>query len=215
VERENAMPDVIVGLLAVAIGAFLCLRGQWAMRLLLAIWGAFVGFAVGAGLVDRLTDQGYLDTPVGWIVAIVLAILFAALAYLFFAISIILGMASMGFVLGGTLASALGVTEAWGLLLVGALCGAALAVLAIIANLPQLILIVVSAFAGASVVISGLMLIFDVIDTDALIDAEVTARDHPGWYAGGIVLAVIGIVVQLRQTGTVRRSVRETWSQPA
>ncbi|WP_162451675.1 DUF4203 domain-containing protein [Phytoactinopolyspora mesophila] len=204
-----------MGLLAVIIGAFLCLRGQWAMRLLLAIWGAFVGFAVGAGLVDNLTDQGYLDTATGWLVAILLAIVFAALAYLFFAVSIILGMASMGFVLGGTLASALGVTEAWGLLLIGALCGAALALLAIVASLPQLLLIVISSFAGASVVIAGLMLIFDVIDIDAMFDAETTARDQPWWYAGGIALAIIGIIIQLRQAGAIRRSVRETWSQPA
>jgi hypothetical protein len=209
------MTEIVVGLLAVAIGLFLCLRGQWAMRLLLAIWGAFVGFAVGAGLVDRFTDQGYLDTALGWVAAIVLALLFAAFAYLFFAVSIILGMASMGFVLGGALASALGVTDAWGPLLIGALCGAALALLAIVANLPQLLLIVVSSFAGASVVIAGLMLIFDVIDTDAMFDAETTARDQPVWYAGGLALAVIGIVVQLRQAGAVRRSVRETWSQPA
>ncbi|NED94792.1 DUF4203 domain-containing protein [Phytoactinopolyspora alkaliphila] len=209
------MTEILLGLLAVAVGAFLCLRGQWAMRLLLAIWGAFVGFAVGAGLVDRLTDQGYLSTALGWIVAIVSALLFAALAYLFFAVSIILGMASMGFVLGGTLASAMGITEAWGPLLIGALCGAALAILAIVANLPQLLLIVVSSFAGASVMIAGLMLIFDVIDTEAMFDADATARDQPLWYVGGLVLAVIGIVVQLRQAGAIRRSVRETWSQPA
>ncbi|NEE04382.1 TM7S3/TM198-like domain-containing protein [Phytoactinopolyspora halotolerans] len=209
------MTEIILGLLAVAVGVFLCLRGQWAMRILLAIWGAFVGFATGAGLVDSLTDQGYLASALGWIVAILVGALFASLAYLFFAVSIILGMASMGFVLGGALASALGVDEPWSLLLIGALGGVALAGFAIAANLPQLLLIVISAFAGASVTIAGLMLIFDVIDADNIIDAEATAGEHSLWYAGGIVLAAVGIFVQLRQAGAIRRTVRETWSQPA
>ncbi|WP_129662763.1 DUF4203 domain-containing protein [Phytoactinopolyspora endophytica] len=208
------MTDTVLGLLAVAIGAFLCLRGQWAMRLLLAIWGAFAGFAVGAGLVDRLTDEGYLDTALGWIVGVLVALLFAALAYLFFAVSIILAMASMGFVLGGALASALGVAEPWGLLLIGALCGVALAGIAIVTNLPQLLLIVISALAGASVVIAGLMLMFDVVESDNVLDAEATAGEHSLWYVGGLVLAAVGMVVQLRQAGAIRRTVRETWSQP-
>ncbi len=209
------MPEIVVGVLAVVIGAFLCLRGHVAMRFLLAVWGAFVGFAVGAGLVDRLTEQGYLDSPAGWIVAILLAALFAALAYLFFAVSIILAMASMGFVLGSTVAATVGVEEAWGLVLIGVVCGAALALFAIVANLPQVLLIVISAFAGASVVITGLMLIFDVVDINAVVDAEVTAGDHPVWYVSGLVLAVVGIVVQVRHAaGAARRSVRATWSQP-
>src|SRR5690554_2479792 len=107
------MTDVVVGVLALLVGLLLCFRGSGAMRVLLALWGAFTGFGLGAGLVAALTDQGYLATVTGWLVAIVLALVLAALAYLFYAVAIVLAFASMGFVLGQTPASVLGAGEPW------------------------------------------------------------------------------------------------------
>ena len=46
------MQDVVVGLLAIAVGALFAFRGYFAMRVIIPIWGAFAGFMLGAGLVD-------------------------------------------------------------------------------------------------------------------------------------------------------------------
>src|SRR5690625_5304400 len=107
------MVDVVMGVLALLIGLLLCFRGRVAMRVLLALWGAFVGFGLGASLVAGLTGHGYLDSAAGWLAAIVLALVFAVLAYLFFAVAVVLAFASMGFVLGQTLAIALGAGQGW------------------------------------------------------------------------------------------------------
>ena len=48
------MQDVIFGLIAIAAGALFCFRGYLAFRLIIPIWGAFVGFATGAGAVTAL-----------------------------------------------------------------------------------------------------------------------------------------------------------------
>lgn len=208
------MLDVILGVLAVVVGLLLCFRGHGAMRVLLAIWGAFVGFGLGGVLIATLTDQGYLATALGWVAAIVLAAVFAALAYLFFAVAVVLAFTSMGFVLGGTLASVLGASTPW---LVGVLGGLALGALAIATNLPQLFLIVISAFAGASVAITGLMLLLGVTDRDDLVATEVPVINQPLWFVGQLILAVLGIILQVRHTRQMRRAgtMRQAWSQPA
>ncbi|CAM3558684.1 DUF4203 domain-containing protein [Occultella aeris] len=207
------MTDVVVGVLALVIGLLLCFRGSGAMRVLLALWGAFIGFGLGAVLVAALADQGYLATAAGWIAAIVLAVVFAALAYFFFAIAIVLAFASMGFVVGQTIASALGVSQPWLLVVVGLVGGIVLGLLAIATNLPELVLIVVSALAGAGVAVAGLLLLFNALDLNTLTDAELRIGDQPLWYVGQIVLAVIGIVVQLRYARRRRLgSVRQSWA---
>ncbi len=207
------MTDVVLGILALLVGLLLCFRGSGAMRVLLALWGAFVGFGLGAGLVAALTDQGYLETVTGWLVAIVLAVLLAALAYVFFAVAVVLAFASMGFVLGRTVAAALGADEPWVLTVVGLAGGVLLGLLAVVTNLPELVLIVVSAFAGASVAVAGLLLVLDRFDVDDVTAARVPLADQPVWYVGQLVLAVVGIVVQLRHTRRRRLgSVRRSWA---
>lgn len=205
------MNDVVLGLLAIVIGLFLCVRGQWALRILLALWGAFVGFAFGAGVVSAIGNDGFLSTTVGWFVGFVMAILFSALAYLYYAVGIVLSMAAMGFVLGGTLASALGASQDWLITGVGVALGALLAFVAIVGDFPQVVLIVVSAFTGASVAVGGLMLLTGTITTEQLVHADNSAADHPVWYIAFVVLALVGMVVQLRDLTALRATVRETW----
>jgi len=36
--------DIILGLLALAVGALFCFRGYLTMRLVIPVWGAFAGF---------------------------------------------------------------------------------------------------------------------------------------------------------------------------
>lgn len=209
------MSDVVVGVLILLLGLLLCFRGSGALRVLLAVWGAFIGFGIGAVAVVQLTGQEYLGTVTGWVAAVVGAVLFGALAYVFYAVAVVLGFGAMGFVLGQTVASAVGAEEPWVLITVGLIGGVVLALLAIATNLPELVLIVVSAFAGASITIAGLMLLLDMLDVESLVGADVSLAGRPVWYVADLVLAVVGILVQLRHSrrrtlGTVRQS----WAAP-
>lgn len=207
------MQDVVFGLLVILAGGLFCFFGYLAFRIIIPVWGAVVGFSLGAGLIAAATDEGFLRTGLAWIVAIALAILFALLAYLFYWVAVVLAMGSIGFALGTALMGALGVDWSWVVVLVGVAAGALLAVLAIVADLPMILLVLLSALAGASAVTAGLMVLTGAIGTDDFTDEAVTgeAADDWWWYAIYLVLAVAGIVYQARFLGRMRGSMRDAW----
>jgi hypothetical protein len=205
--------DVVVGVLAVVVGALFCFRGYVAMRIIIPMWGAFGGFMLGAGFVDAASDDGFLRTVLGWIVGIAVAFVFALIAYLYYEVSVVLAMAAVGFALGTSAMVALGVSWSWLIVLVGVVAGAALAVVAIVADLPVFLLTLLTALAGASTAVFGLMLLFGVIDTADLDSAITTERldDDWWWYAVYAAVAIAGIVVQVRYTERLRTTLREQW----
>ena len=68
------MSDITVGVIAILTGAVFCFRGYLAMRIIIPLWGAFAGFMLGAGIVSGA--DGFLGSALGWIVGIVLAVVF-------------------------------------------------------------------------------------------------------------------------------------------
>ena len=210
------MQDVVVGILALVVGGALALRGYVALRILIAMWGALFGFLLGAGLVAQWTGEGFLAAALGWVVGIVLGLLFGAIAYLYYVVSIVIGMAGIGFALGTGLMAMLHVRWSWVTVLVGILVGVLLAAVAIAADLPSVLLVVLSALGGAVVVVFGLMALFGVVHTSDFTSGEVTARlsDSWWWYAVYLVVAVAGVVAQSRHLSSFRGTVREQWSSP-
>ncbi|MGD9958257.1 DUF4203 domain-containing protein [Nocardioides sp.] len=208
------MQDIALGILAILAGAFFCFRGQLVLRFVIPIWGAFAGFSLGAGLVASITGDHFLGTVLGWSLGLVFALVFAIFAYLYYAVGVVIAMASIGFALGATLIVALGVDWNWVIILVGIVVGALLAILAIVTNLPMLLLILLSAFGGASVAVTGLMLLFGVVDSADFNDEAFTSRIHDDWwwYLLFLVLAIAGALSQSRDAAALRRSMRESWS---
>lgn len=205
--------DVVTGLLFVLVGVVVALRGYFAMRILLPIWGALFGFGVGAGVVAAITGDGVLSTALSWVVGFVVALAFAALAYLYYAVSIVVTMGAAGVVIGATALLALGVTWEW-LVVLGALTvGVLFGVAAIALDLPMMLLVIVTAFAGAGTATGGLLLLFgsaEVADLDdpAFVD---TVELDALWWGIYVALAVAGLVVQLRAIDSWNRTIREEW----
>lgn len=206
------MTDDIFGLIAIVAGALFCFRGYLAFRLVIPIWGAFVGFGTGAGLVAGIDNTGFLATGLGWIVGLALAILFGALAYLYYEVSVVIAMMSIGFSLGASTIVAIGVSWTWVAVLVGLGLALLLAYTAIVSDLPMVLLVVLSALAGSSAITAGLLLLVGTLDARDFTDDTVTSRIGDWWvlaiYAG---LAIAGVVAQLRSRGRVRGSMRESW----
>ena len=94
------------------------------------------------------------------------------------------------------------------------LVGVALAVLAVVGRLPMLLLTVLTALARAGTVVAGIMLLTGSLTGDDLGSEAVVARidDSAGWWVLYAVLAVAGVVLQLRYLEDVRRSVRDQWA---
>lgn len=209
------MQDVVVGVLAVVVGALFAFRGYLAMRVIIPIWGAFAGFVLGASLVTTFTDERFLRNLLGWIVGLAVAALFALLAYLYYEISVVIVMATVGFTLGATAMAALDVTWNWVVVLVGVLVGVALAWLAIVADVPTWILVVLTALAGASAVVLGIMLLTGQAETEEFRTSVVIADTDGQWWWPVIyaAVAIVGIIVQVRMIDRLRTGLRSAWTE--
>jgi hypothetical protein len=205
------MEDIVVGLVALIAGSVFCFSGYRAFRLIIPLWGAFTGFAVGAGAVSAVTGDALLAKPVGWIVGLVLALVFAALAYLYYEVAVVLTMGSLGFLAGSALMTALGVGWNWLIVAVAVLVSVVFAIVALATNLPRIVLVIVSATAGATAMVAGGMLLVGALETADLTRAYVTERieDDWWWYLGYLVLVIAGIFSQA--AGNARDDARLAW----
>lgn len=213
VRQTLEMADVVLGLIAIAVGCLFCFRGYLTMRLVIPIWGAFVGFSVGVGVVAGVTGDRILSTAIGWLAGAVLALAFALFAYLYYEVSVMIAMAGIGFVLGSSAMVALNITWTWLIVLVGIVLAIALGVVAIIGELPMVILTLLTATSGSLAVVGGLMLLFGSMDTSDLDRASAVQQieDRPGWWLLFVVLAIAGVIGQIRTLGSLEESLRRQW----
>ncbi len=206
------MNDTVVGILAILTGAVFCFRGYLAMRIIIPLWGAFAGFMLGAGITSGA--DGFLGSAVGWIVGIVVAVVFGLLAYLYYEVAVVIGMLAIGFALGTSVMVALGVTWSWVIVLSGVALALVLAAVALAADLPMALLTVLTALAGASAIVGGLMLIFGVTEVGDFDSSDTTAAlaDDWWWYAIYLVLAIGGMIAQFVDVERRRETLRVAWS---
>ena len=207
-----AMNDIIVGVIALLTGAVFCFRGYLAMRIVIPLWGAFAGFMLGAGIVAG--DAGFLATALGWIVGLVVAVVFGLIAYLYYEVSVIIGMLAIGFVLGTSVMVALGVTWSWVIVLSGIVLAIALAFVGIVGDLPMVLLTILTALAGASTMVIGLMLLFNVVNVGEFNSGLTTEvlDDDWWWYVIFGVLVAAGMIMQFMDTDRRRDSLRAAWN---
>ena len=211
------MKDIIVGLLAVAAGLMFCFRGYLLMRIVIPVWGFFVGFALGGAIISAITDRAFLGTVLGWIIGVVIGVVFAFIAYTYYAVAVVLTMGTVGYLLGSTLMVALDIRWNWLVIAVGVVVGFVLALGAILIDLPTVVLTVVTALSGATAVIGGVMLIVNRLDLADLGDDAITSQINAswGWWLAYLVLALAGVFAQVQATENVRASVRSTWKTAA
>ncbi len=205
------MNYVVVGLISVQTGAVFCFRGYLAMRIVIPLWGAFAGFMLGAGVVSG--DAGFLGNLLGWLVGFAVAVVFGLIAYLYYEVAVLIGMMAIGFVLGTSLMVALGVTWNWVIVLSGVVLAVLLSAVAILGDLPMVLLTILTAFAGATTIVGGLMLVFGAVDLGEFDSAATTESLNDWWWSAiGIALAVLGLVAQFTDTERRRTTMREAWS---
>jgi len=194
----GCMSDLILGVIAVAIGLMFLFRGFLALRAVIGIWGAFVGFAIGMAVM-RWATGFFLGTALAWFVAFIFALVFGALAYLYYAVGVVLAMGSIGYGLGAGLASLANLPSLITFLF--GLAGAAvLALFALLSNLPRLVLIVLSAGAGAAAVVGGAMFLVNDLELDRLTNDSLRTliSEHWWWNLVYVGLFIAGIVGQMR-----------------
>jgi hypothetical protein len=196
---------VVVSLLLILMGLALCFAGYRLFVILLPIWGFFAGFQFGATIFTNLFGQGFVSTVISWVVGLLVALTAAVVAYLFYAAAVVLLAGLVGYELGVGIMAGFGVQEGFLTFLVGLLVGVALVALALYLHLPKLLILILTAFAGAGTLLAGIFLALGRISLDNLRSGEVGALLRDSWFWGLLFLAIaaLGFYFQWRTTQTL------------
>lgn len=198
-----SIETLAIGMLAIIIGMAFLFEGFPFFLLILPIWAFFAGLVAGAGAVTALFGDGFLSTVLGWAVGFGLGLVFAVLSYLFYWVAVVLVGASIGYMIGTGAMAALGVDFNLLVIAVGVVVGAALAVVTIILGVPKYLIVVLTALGGATAILSGVFLIFGLVDLDGFRFGVAGAtwlviKDDVVWLVAWAVLFAVGVVAQLR-----------------
>jgi len=198
---------VVIGIVAIALGAGWMLLGYRLALILLPIWGFFAGFIFGAHVLQELLGQGFLATTISWVGGAIAGMVFAVLAYLFWYLAVVIAFASVGYWLGWGVLTLIGFSgtglAAFG---IGLAIGAVLAVLVVGTGVPLVALVAISALGGAHAFIAGVLVLLGVIEVTDLGAGVVTAiiSANVGWWLTALGLALVSTIVQLRTIGEHR-----------
>ena len=199
------MADVVVAIMTVVAGALLCVRGCAAIRVAVPA-GAFVAaFLLGAGLVQATTDSTLLGTATSWVVGLASGAPVGAAAWMWFEVAVAVAFAAVGY--SATVAT-LAATDAgwsWWKVALGAAVGLTLGLLCVVADLPSILLTVLTAVAGAATVVTGLVLLGNSIGVADLASADTLGRipTRAACVAAWLLLSLLGVGVQARTTPRV------------
>jgi hypothetical protein len=208
------MVEVILALVALAVGALFCFSGYAALRVIFPIWGFVTGFSIGAAGTAGLLGSGFLGTTMGWVVGFFVAILFAVLAYLFYEAAVVIFCGTIGFWLGSGIVVGLGGTRGSVLsTLTGIVLGVVLAGVAFLYNAPKYLLYVLSAIGGSVVMIAGVLLLINEVDVSALTHGAVTVviKHSVFWTIVWLTLAVVGFITQYQLTKNAELVAADEW----
>ncbi len=194
------MTGTAFGVVAALIGLSLVLRGYPMIRGVISLFGALVGFVVGAALTGQITHTGLFQTPVDLIGGAIGAVVCALVAFFVYKVAMIGGLAAIGFTLGTSLMVALHVTAPGASLIVGILLALALAVIAWRLDLPALILVILTVLTGASITTFGTLVAMGRVSGPVLAPSQlaVVVGQGWGWYMLYLGLVVLGLVSQWR-----------------
>jgi hypothetical protein len=162
-----SIEGIIIGVLAIAIGAAWATYGLKAFIILLPIWAFFAGLLAGAEFTQQLLGDGFFATVTSWVVALIVGIGFALLCYFVYYAAVILLGATVGYMLGSGLLIALGI-DGFLATVVGLIGGAVLAVAVLVLAVPAILIVVLSAFSGAAAVVNGVLLALGQVKVDSV-----------------------------------------------
>ena len=207
-----AFQDFVIGALVLLVGAAFCFVGYRFFRILIAIWGFFAGFNLGAGAMTALFHNAFLGTTTGIVLGLVLGLVFAALAYFFYYVAVVLLGASVGYSIGTGLMAAIGLNPSGFVsVIVGIAVAVVLALIILLFNLPKLLIMVFTALGGAVAMLAGLLILLGQVKVAYLQYGDAVALVKASWFWSivAIALAVVGFLAQWR----INQEYTMEWSQ--
>jgi len=194
---------LIVGVVTLTVGAVFCFAGYRLFRIIIAVWGFLAGFLIGAQAVTSLFNSTFLSNELGWVAGIVLGILLASLAYFLYSAAIAILGASVGYLIGIGLMTALGFDgQGISTFLAGILVAVLFGVLILVLNLAKILIIINTALGGSSAIVFGILYLFGLVPLDFLKTGLIGAfvKGSPSWGLVWLIIALLGFAVQWQST---------------
>lgn len=193
---------LLFALLSGIIGLALILGGYRLARFIIPLMGFLSGLSIGGAIIANSAHVPFLGTVLGIITGIVLGLIFAALAYFYYYLAVVILAGGVGYWAGSGFVQLLGFNPGILSALVGIALGIVVGIIAIVSNAPKFALIALTSLAGAIATIGGVMLLFRVIplDTFSLSTAGVAISNSFLWSLAALALFAIGLVVQTNTT---------------
>jgi len=186
-------------LIALIVGLVICFGGYRLFIFLLPIWAFFFGFFLGIQALQALFGIGFLATITSWVVGFLVGAAFAVLAYLFYAVAIAVVAGSLGYGLGAGFVHLIGIDFSLLVFVVGVAVAIVVIVLTFLFNLQKYVIVILTAFGGAGVIIGTLLLGPAGLQAHRVVGNPVSTfgQVSPLWAILYVCLGVAGLVVQL------------------
>ncbi len=195
------MERLLVGLIAVGVGALIAAYGARGFFLLLPLFGFIVGFGVGAQIVTAIFGDGFFSTLTSWVAGFIVGAVFAVLAGLWWWAAVVILFGVVGYELGSGLLIAIGLDPGLITFIAGLVVGVGLAVIAIVLDAPTLLVAAVTALGGSAYLVAGVYLLLDQITVQQLQNGPLGALDgKPVGLVVWLALSAIGFGFQYLDT---------------
>jgi Domain of unknown function (DUF4203) len=192
--------QLLMAILAVVIGLAFCFGGWRFFLLLLPLWGFVVGFSLGTEGMRALFGDGTFATVTSWVVGLVVALVFAALSYLYYYAAIAILAGTVGYAIGASAWGIIGNEQGVIAFVIGVVVGVVVAIGVLALNVPRYLVIVLTGLGGAAVVLAGWFLLIGKVPTDNVTWWQVGQLIKDSWFYIIVwaVIAALGILAQLR-----------------
>ena len=190
--------DILIGIALVLIGSAVATMGLQLFVQVLPLLAFVSGFFTGAGFVNQILGDRFLGTALGWILGLVLGVILALAAWNWWYVGVIVAAATTGSIGGSAVAAAIGIDRKAVIFLFAVTGAAILLYVSVKMNMPLRTVIMNTSFAGASMAVVGLMLVFNQIQRPDLAEGSGVAILRDSWW-WTIVWVAIGVAAFVGQ----------------
>jgi hypothetical protein len=191
-----------MGLIALLFGLAVCFNGYRWFLILLPILAFFFGFFWGAQTLQAIFASGFLTTVISWVAGFIIGLIFALLSYTFYLVGVGIVAAAFGYSLGVGLMNLIGIDLNVLVWLVGIVVAIVVAAVTLLLNIQKYVIIVITAFLGAGVIVGSFLVAFGGIDVASVADNPVrfAMQNSPLWMLFFLILGALGVVAQILST---------------
>ena len=201
-----SIEGILIGLVAILVGAGWAFYGLRFFTIILPIWALFFGFVTGVQWGQDVFGQGFLGTVTSWIIGGALALVLAALSYFWYYFAVTLAVGALGYTLGVGFMDFLGIDASILGIIVGLIVGAVFAIGTFLLGVPAVLIVLVSAISGAAAMVNGALILLGRIKVEDL-DSGLLSGLLTDSLIGVVAWGVIAVVAAFYQLRGVERAV--------